>query len=109
MHIYTFIHIINAQKQTYWHRASAQAHWQIYLKLQQIAWAVLKYPASCIEYVSSEVAEQLGQGPTGLHLHPRGGTDPQPSVYLPCQRCLPPGSVWLGDTDEIAILSPVTF
>jgi hypothetical protein len=31
------------------------------------------------------VAEQLGQGPMGLHLHPGGGAVLQPSVHLPCQ------------------------
>ena len=35
---------------------------------------------------AAEGAEQLGQAPTGLHLQPGGGADPQPSVHLPCQR-----------------------
>ena len=34
---------------------------------------------------ASEAAEQLGQGPTGLHLHPGGGAVLLPSVHLPCQ------------------------
>jgi hypothetical protein len=33
-----------------------------------------------------EVSEQLGHGPMGLHLQPRGVADPQSSVHLPCQR-----------------------
>ena len=28
----------------------------------------------------------LRQGPIGLHLHPGGGADPQPSVYWSCQK-----------------------
>jgi hypothetical protein len=32
------------------------------------------------------VAEQLGQAPTALHLHPAHGADPQSSVYLPRKR-----------------------
>lgn len=41
------------------------------------------------------MAEQLGQAPTALHLHPAHGADPQSSVYLPCQRraCLQEVSV----------------
>ena len=33
----------------------------------------------------AEAAEQLGQGPTGLHLHPGGGAVPYPSVHWSCQ------------------------
>jgi hypothetical protein len=34
----------------------------------------------------AEVAESLGQGSMSLHLHPGGGTDPQPSVHISCNR-----------------------
>ena len=35
---------------------------------------------------AAEAAEQLGQGPMGLHLQPGDGADPQSSVHLSCQR-----------------------
>ena len=35
---------------------------------------------------ATEATELLGQGPTGLHLQPGGGADPQSSEHLPSQR-----------------------
>ena len=57
-----------------------------------------------------KMAEQLGQGPTGLHLHPGDGADPQCSVHFPCQRraCLQEVS----DTGlrwDLHFFSPVTI
>jgi hypothetical protein len=34
---------------------------------------------------AAEAAEQLGQGPVGLQLHPGGGALMQPSVHWSCQ------------------------
>jgi hypothetical protein len=34
---------------------------------------------------AAKVAEQLGQGPSGLYLHPGGGAVPPPSVHWSCQ------------------------
>ena len=57
-----------------------------------------------------KMAEQLGQGPTGLHLHPGDGADPQCSVHFPCQRraCLQE-VLCQQDSGEITIFSPVTL
>jgi hypothetical protein len=53
---------------------------------------------------ATEATELLGQAPMSLHLQQGGGTDPQSSVHLPCQRraCLQ-GVLWPRDSEEISI------